>query len=277
MKLIFSLMAGLTIAGSVLYAQDSTTLSIGGTYSEGEYGTQETTKAYYVPLVAAYQNGMFSSSLSVPYIKLDSAGSFTWTPGGPVPISPVKPDAFSSLPADDFDPFNPPDGTTTTQTSTQTAGLGDITLKVAYTFVPVDGLFLKTSALFKAATADEKKGLGTGENDYSAQIDLYKAIDDAYIFISGGYTLTGNTDIIDYKDVGYASIALGYNLSNLYSVGVNSSYRQALFDTIDDTKSVSPYVSYKFSERFKLDFSYSYGLSNTTADNAYTITLSQKI
>jgi len=276
MKKIISLVAAAAITGSALYAQSSTTLSIGGTYSEGDFGTQNTTKTYYVPVVAAYQNGMFSASVTVPYLQIDSEGSFTWTSGGAVPISPAKPGDFNNQTSGNFDPFNPPSGTTTTQTKTQTSGLGDVILNMGYTFVPANGLYLKTSALMKVATADDKKGLGTGEHDYSAQLDLYKIIGKGYVFVSGGYTLTGDSDITEYNDVWYASTALGYNVSNTLSAGVNYSYRQALFDTVDDTQSVSPYLSYKISKGFKVDLSYAHGLSDASADNSYTLTLSQK-
>lgn len=277
MKKILSIIAATAITSSALCAQSSTTISIGGTYSEGNFGTENTTKTYYVPVVAAYQNGMFSASVTVPYLRIDSEGSFTWTSGGAVPISPAKPGDFSNISTtESFDPFNPPSSTTTTKTQTQTSGLGDVTLNIGYTFVPATGLYIKTSALMKVATADDKKGLGTGEHDYSAQLDLYKIIGKGYVFVSGGYTLTGDSDITEYNDVWYASTALGYNVSNTLSAGVNYSYRQALFDTVDDTQSVSPYLSYKISKGFKLDASYAHGLSNASADSSYTLTLSQK-
>lgn len=259
-----------------LYAQSSTTLSVGTTYSEGDYGTENTTKSYYVPVVATYQQGMFSASVTVPYIRIDSEGSFTWTSGGPVPISPAKPNDFSNVSTNSLDPFNPPSGTTTTQTKTQTDGLGDIILNVGYTFIPLEGLYLKTSALMKVATADEKKGLGTGEHDYSAQVDIFKMLTtNAYIFLLGGYTFTGDSDITEYNDVWYASSAVGYYINKSLSFGVNYSFRQALFDTIDDTQSISPYLSYKLSNSLKVDLNYVHGLSDTTADNSYTLTLSQ--
>ncbi|GAB6044547.1 hypothetical protein JCM11957_01450 [Caminibacter profundus] len=73
------------------YAVSSTTLSIGETYSEGNYGTDTTTYIYYVPVIATYKKNMFSASVTVPYIQINSKGSFTWTSAGPVPILPSKP------------------------------------------------------------------------------------------------------------------------------------------------------------------------------------------
>lgn len=270
-KTILSLIT-LSLSSSLLVAQSSTTLSIGGTYSEGDYGTQDTTTSIYVPLTAKYKNKMFEMSVMVPYIQLDSTGSFTWTPSGPVPISPVKPTDYltSTTPSDPFAPSS-----TTSGTKTKTSGLGDVNLKVGYTFVPMQGLYLKTSAIMKVATADKDKGLGTGENDYSAQVDAYKAMGKTYLYITAGYTLIGDTQSVNYNNSAYGSAALGYNFTKLLSMGANYSYRQALFDTIDDTQNSSAYLSYKFSKSFKMDMSYTYGMSDTSADNAYTLTLSE--
>jgi len=256
MKKLLSIVTAAALTSSILYADGSTTLSIGGTYSEGDYGTQDTTTTYYVPVVAYYQDGMFSASVTVPYMRIESEGSVTMTSGGPVPI------------------FNT-GKKTTTSTSTTTDGLGDITLNIGYTFTPANDLFLKTSALMKVATADETKGLGTGKHDYSAQVDLYKTMNNAYIYITAGYTVTGDTNTEDYNDIWYGSAALGFNINDSFSCGMNYTHRQALNDTIDDTQSISPYFSYKLDKSYKIDFNYAYGFTDATADNSFTVTLSQ--
>jgi len=271
MKKITLSLSVLSITSTLLLAQSSTTLSVGGTYSDGKYGTENLTTSTYVPVVATYKNKMFEMTVTVPYIELDSEGSFTWTPGGPVPISPVKPSDYltSTVSTTPFDPTTTPAGT-----KTQTSGLGDVNAKIAYTFVPTSGLYLKTSAIMKLATADKEKGLGTGENDYSGQIDLYKILGSTYLYLTGGYTFMGDSETVNYNDSAYGSAALGYNFTKALSTGVNYAYRQTLFDTIDDTQNSSVYMSFKPSKSFKMDMSYTYGLSDTSADNAYTLTLS---
>ncbi len=271
MKKNILLLTTLSLSASLLLAQSSTTLSVGGTYSDGKYGTENSSTSIYIPVTATYKNNMFEMDVTVPYIELDSEGSFTWTPGGPVPISPTKSTDYLTT-----DSLSDPLTSTDTNTSkTKTSGLGDINVKVAYTFVPTKGLYLKTSAIMKVATADKDKGLGTGENDYSAQLDIYKVLGSAYIYLSGGYTLMGDSNTTDYNNVAYGSTALGYNFTPALSSGINYSYREAIFDTLDDTQSASVYMSYKASKSFKIATSYTYGLSDSAADNAYTLTLSK--
>lgn len=262
---------------SVAYAAESlTTLSIEGTYSEGDYGTDYKTKAYYVPVVGTYREGRFTGSVTVPYIKLDSEGSFTWTDGGFVPVNPSKPSTLGSTPPS-TKPFDPFADTNTTPTPTQTSGLGDILLNVGYTFLPANKVLLKTSAIMKVATADETKGLGTGEHDYSAQVDLMSSYDKVYYGASLGYTITGDSDIYTYNDVLYTSVGIGYNIQKGFHSGVSYYYRQTLFDSLDDIHSVSPYLSYKVLDTLKVELRYTHGLSDSTSDSAYTLKFIHKL
>jgi len=258
---------------SLVHAAESlTTLSIEAAYSEGDFGTDYTTKAYYIPVVATYKTGQFSTSMTVPYIKLDSEGSVTWTDGGFVPINPSKPSAVGSVPTGTkgSDPFTSADENTTL-TPTQTDGLGDILLNIGYTFLPANKVLLKTSAIMKIATGDADKGLGTGEHDYSAQVDLFTSYEKVYFGASIGCTLTGDGNLYKYNDVLYSSLATGYTIDKGFHTGVSYYYRQALFDSVDDTHSVSPYLSYKVLSTMKIELRYAHGLSSSVADNTYAL------
>ena len=129
----------------------------------------------------------------------------------------------------------------------------------------------------KVATADENKGLGTGEHDYSAQIDLMSSFDKVYYGASLGYTITGDSSMYTYNDVVYTSLAAGYNIKKGFHSGVSYYYRQALFDSVDDTQSVSPYLSYKVLDTLKVELRYTHGLSDSTIDNAYTLKFIHKL
>ncbi|SFP79954.1 hypothetical protein [Hydrogenimonas thermophila] len=274
-KTLVSLATASALSCSFANAGSSiTAVSIGGTYSEGKYGTDSSTQVYYVPVVASYQKEMFSASVTIPYIKIDSKGSFTWTPSGPVPVSPSKPADIQNL-ITNFDPFNPSSSTTTSE-RTVTDGLGDIIVNAAYTFVPAQGLYLKTSLLMKVATADDKKGLGTGENDYSFQADIYKPIGKSFLYVTGGYTVTGDSDKVKYNDIWYGTVGTGYRFNQQLSFGANYAYRQAMFDSLEDTKTTSIFLSYNAKNGLKYDVSYTYGLSDTAADNAVTLNITKR-
>lgn len=275
-KLLLYLIATLF---SVAYSAESlTTLSIGGTYSEGDFGTDYDTRAYYIPVVATHKQGRFSTSLTVPYVKLDSEGSVTWTGGGLVPINPSKPsDQQSSLASERaYDPFALPDDNATL-TQTKTSGLGDVLLNVGYTFLPANKTLLKTSAIMKVATADKDKGLGTGEHDYSAQMDLVTTQGQTFFGASVGYTFTGDSDLYKYNDFFYSTLSAGYNIKSGFYAGVSYYYQQALFESVDDVKSVSPFLSYKVLDTVKIQLRYTHGLSDSTPDDAYTLKFVYKL
>lgn len=274
-KIFLSLVASTALSCSFAYAGSSiTSVSIGGTYSEGKYGAQSNTQVYYLPVVASYQKGMFSASVTIPYIRIKSEGSFTWTPSGPIPVSPSKPADMQNQ-IINFDPFNPSSSTTTSKYTT-TDGLGDIIVNAAYTFIPTQGVYLKTSLLMKIATADNDKGLGTGENDYSFQADIYKPIGKSFLYATGGYTVTGDSNQVKYNDIWYGTVGAGYRFNQQLSFGANYAYRQAMFDSLEDTETTSIFLTYNTKNGLKYYVNYAYGLSNTSADNAVTLNITKR-
>ncbi len=90
------------------------------------------------------------------------------------------------------------------------SGIGDIILRGGRVLVPEGstGLSLDGSVAFKLPTADETKGLGTGEPDYGAFLGLHQRIDSYKVSLFGGYIWTGNPAGFDYRNIA------------LYGVGV---------------------------------------------------------
>jgi hypothetical protein len=271
-KMVQISLLGVMAANTLQAEEGFLTVAAGAKYATGTFGTDYETKSYYFPLIASYIKGGWSFAVTVPYVILDSEGSFTWTPGGMVPISPDKPKGGSgggTMRA------APPAADTPTETApTQTSGLGDIILDAGYTFFPESLPMIKVGAIMKAATADADKGLGTGENDYSAQISLFKVWDKTSMSLYGGYTFTGDSAEVSYNDVFYGSAGVGYYLDPAFSAGLSYFYRESMVDGYDATQNISPYAIWNVSDHSALNLSYAYGLSEMTADHTVNLTFS---
>ncbi|GAB6044546.1 hypothetical protein JCM11957_01440 [Caminibacter profundus] len=95
--------------------------------------------------------------------------------------------------------------------------------------------------------------MGTGENDYSIQADVYKPVGQNFVFGRIGYTITGDSDTIKYNDIWYGTIGAGHRASHKLSIGFNYAYRQPLFDSLKATQTASIFCSYNGKNALKYD------------------------
>jgi hypothetical protein len=99
--------------------------------------------------------------------------------------------------------------------STTETGIGDIIVRGAHVLLPEGkkGVSLDGSVAVKLPTADDTKGLGTGEADYGAFLGLHQRIDSYRLSLLGGYILTGNPPGVDLRDI------------YLYGIGLTKIFR----------------------------------------------------
>ncbi len=120
-------------------------LSTGVNYTSGDYGGAVDIDEVYVPITGHVDYGRFGFRLTVPYLSVKAPeGTIITDPGGQAVQG--------------------------TGASTTESGLGDIIGSVTLYDVINNrelGIALDLTGKIKFATADEDKGLGTGEHDYS--------------------------------------------------------------------------------------------------------------
>lgn len=125
---------------------------------EGEFESASDVKFLFVPLDATFGDPSSRLRFRIPYLRIGSTGNVTMSADGPIILGiggPGKPSYQTSI-ADDSE-----------------SGLGDIIISDE-TFILRGGRgktpALAISADIKLATADEKKGLGTGERDWGVHL-----------------------------------------------------------------------------------------------------------
>jgi hypothetical protein len=104
--------------------------------------------------------------------------------------------------------------------TTSESGVGDVILQSGMVFLPEtkSGLSLDGSLAIKIPTADENKGLGTGENDYGAFLALHQRLDQFKLSLMGGYIKIGDPPLVNFNDItvygiGISRVFNGTNLS----------------------------------------------------------------
>lgn len=196
-------LAAFGLAQGALAADGTWSVGSGVHYSRGDYGGPTETRILSVPLNLRYDAEPWILKLTVPYLKI--RGSST-----------VVPDVGRV------------DRNVRAGTESNAAGLGDSTVSATYAayYSAASRTGVDLTGKLKLATGDENEGLGTGSNDVSAQIDVYRALERFTVFGSFGYTMFGASPIIDLKNVFYGSLGLSRRLSETNSAGVELDLRQ---------------------------------------------------
>lgn len=225
------------------YSESGTfTLTTGYDYSSGEYGDDEETEISAIPLAAKYELDRWTFKVTIPYIRITgpgdvvpSIGQITQTPG---------------------------------RNRTTETGWGDTVASATYSFYPsmVQGMVIDLTGKVKFDTADEDKGLGTGENDYATQIDVYKVFGKFTAIAGVGYRVYGNPSYATLDNVFYGSVGGAYKLTQKTSVGAIYDYRPRITDAGSEISEVLSFVSHKLSDQWKMQAYFVKGFSDGSPD-----------
>lgn len=195
-------------------------LSAGVEYSTGNYGTTSTTDVYSLPVSALYESGAWALKITVPYLVVSGAGD--------VVVSGRSSGRHS---------------TSQTMMSSTRSGLGDVVATASYNMY-ADADF--TSAIdltgrIKFGTAS--KGLGSGANDYAAQVDAYKSLGGFTPSLSLGYEVVGSSAELPTNNVYYGMLGASYAFGEKTRGGAEYRYAQQASATSYEQSELSLYAS----------------------------------
>ena len=241
-SLLVSTISFLPIAS---YAEGKFSLSSGVDYSSGKYGQSQSTDIIYIPFIAKYETGNTTLKLTVPWVKITGPGDVV---GGNTPIVI---------------------GSSNRPTTTE-SGLGDVVFSATQTiaqFGERNPLVLDITGKVKFGTASSSKGLGTGENDYTVELDAYKSINPAVtLFGDIGYKKLGDPSGINLNNVWFGSAGFAYQLSPANSAGMMADIRQAAIDTSQPLRELTVFLTHKFSANYKLQSYLTSGNTDASTD-----------
>lgn len=250
---IAGLMAVLVSCGAYADEGRYLALSAGYEYSSGKYGTTSTTDIVTVPLGALYKTGPWSLKLAVPYLQVTGEGDVI---AGGMHRGRRAPSS------------------TLTQTRTTQSGLGDIAVMASYNLYAADapGSGIDLAARIKFGTAS--KALGTGENDYAAQLHAYRGSGDLFAGAVFGYEVLGSSAEFPLNNVYYGSVAGDYRFGEQTRVGLEYKYAQKASATGAEKRELALYANHQISVDTYLRVYLMKGYSAGSPDNGYGLSIS---
>lgn len=181
-------------------------------YGTGDYGTSITTDAVTTKLTLGwYPTNRIDLSLEIPYLYQSNS---TTTPFG-----------MGRFRTASMQPGGPGQGprrmgssqfASTFNVNQSQSGIGDLILKGGYIVVQEQSTVpeIRPEAYVKFPTADENKGLGTGEFDAGVGLTLNKWIDKWNGYFEGVYNYIGKSSDFQLKDYFSYEVGVGYQITD---------------------------------------------------------------
>jgi hypothetical protein len=227
------------------FADDSYfSVTSGIEHASGSYYSDRNVEEIYIPVTINYGNGSLGYRLTMPYLSVRApAGTIITNSQGQVVVG---------------------EGILTTE-----SGLGDIvagiTLYDVYVSKSRDWV-VDASAKIKFGTADADKGLGTEENDYALQANIYKFFDTYYFNASFGYKFRGDPPGLNLNNVWYGSLGANYRFNQATKAGIAFDMRESSFAEGDAIQEISAFFSYRLDTSWSLQVYTFRGLSDSSPD-----------
>lgn len=244
----------LLLISSVAWAEGTTSLTTGFDYSSGKFGGTTSTNILYIPVIGRYQTDDYYLRLTVPYLSISSVGTVIRGVGT----------------------VRKPRTVTSTEIITQ-SGLGDVTTSAGYTVFETDELMVDLVGGIKFGTADASKNLGTGENDYSSQLDGFYTIRKTTLFATAGYRVIGVPAGLNLRNVAYGTLGFSQKTSDKTSAGVTLDTAQSINAINPSSRELSFFVSNKLNKTSKIQASFLKGLSDNSPDFGFSMMITGTI
>lgn len=246
---VYEPLSALERSTEYLRTLEETNIGIGVEYEQGNYGTDQTSYYFQVPLNFSYRRNNYLFELWVPFAATNSATENIII-GAPMMGGSHK----------------TPTSTTTVMEESDEYGLGDVFF-VATFFFPTRGRTeYSVSGVIKLGTGDRDKYLGTGENDYAVEGGFTTPLGKTYLFGSLGYQLTGDPPGVDLNNIFYARIGDALPLQNNREVGLSLYLSDALADNRDDFTELDLFYSTKPAPKRRLYSYFRLGFSDSSPD-----------
>lgn len=242
-KIAFMLAVMAGGSGAIAAPDGTLELTTGLDYSKGSYGDPQDTKITYLPVSLSYETGPWKAKATVSWLQIDGPGSVIGGGDGTV--------------------VGPGTGRRSTE-----SGIGDtwLSLRYAVQSIPSDIGYVDITGKIKAPTADENKGLGTGEFDYTLQADFYKPLGRLTPLLTVAYKIKGNAPHLPLDNVWYLSGGADWRANDDLHFGATIDYQQAATSGADDATELFTYASWHLSREWRLvPYAY-FGFTNGSPD-----------
>jgi hypothetical protein len=212
--------------------RDSFSIATGFDYSSGKYGSSNTTSILSIPFIGMYKTGLWMFNLTVPYVWISGNGSVVLGMGGSMPGMSGSASGMMSGGS----------------VSTTQSGLGDVVAAASHNIYSGIDSADKVNITGKVKFGTAETGLGTGENDYAAQVDVYQGYDQFTVMGSLGYLILGNPPGGNFNNVAYGIVGVYSQLSGQIGGGAEMRISQKYSDTTSGQGELTIYLNHKFGK-----------------------------
>lgn len=175
-------------------------------YSRGDYGFASDTEVFAVPLNVSYETDTWILRVSQSWLRVR----------GPATVVLAGAGVGSGV-----------GGAVGRPVSSAQSGSGDLNVGATFRFnPPSEQLNVAFTGRVKFGTANENKGLGSGQTDYYAQLDFTRPYGATVPFVSVGYRFLGRSALYPLRDGAYLSGGVIRRLSGTTQVGLALDWRE---------------------------------------------------
>ncbi len=213
-------------------------------YETGDYGTGVNSETWYVPVTVKRYFSSGDVSVTVPYVQTSGAG-VTTIDGSVFPIG----------------------GGGTPETN---SGLGDIIIRGSYYLlseskeVPFD---LNVTGKLKVPTADDSRGLGTGEFDTGVGLEFSKSLKSGFTgYFDVYYTAIGDPPGLELEDRVSFDLGLSAPLAPKWAVSAFYEESTPLVKSNPHLRDFLVSFEFKADSRTKVFFGAVLGLNEASPD-----------
>jgi outer membrane putative beta-barrel porin/alpha-amylase len=216
-------------------------------YFTGDYGTGIDTSIVYVPLILAVSSARQEFRLTVPYLSINTSEPVIYLDGeviGPVPGG-----------------------------STSESGLGDVFAQEEVFFVQGTARrpWLSGILRIKFPTADETRGLGSGELDYGGGLGIIQPLGPAWSLIGAlQYVVRGDPAGVDFRNTAWVTIGTQWRPSKKNAWNAFYDRRQSVIEGNTDLADLSLGYDRLLSAGISFRSTVYIGLSDTTEDFGFS-------
>ncbi|MBX7459714.1 hypothetical protein [Qipengyuania huizhouensis] len=221
------------------------TLLAGSDYVSGEVNGQDY-ETFAASAGIAGQTGRFSFAASIPYVVTSAPEELIVSNGG------VLGTPLLSQPS------------TQTRQSTR-EGVGDLVLQGGYS-VPLGSVNAFIGGNLKVPTASREKALGTGKLDYGVSGQVSRQFGRAIPFVSASYTMVGEPEGFDVRNILSGSAGAQFILGSSSSVTLDYSYDESATRSVENHQSVGVGLAAGISSDLRLGIDARAGLTEDAPD-----------
>jgi Putative MetA-pathway of phenol degradation len=244
------------------------TISLGAEFASGKYGTDSTTRSFYMPLIMTwFPTNRIDVGIEIPFIYQSSSNVTTDLYRNNQTVTAIETVARGGPGGSGGTIMQQQSGSSTVTSGTSdsaVSGIGDIILRLGVIALFEDKLLpqIRPSLFVKVPTANSSDGLGTGEYDAGIGVEASKWFGDAHLLGEAFYTWQGKATGFGLKNYVSYTVGAGYQLTDnvkpmlmIKGASAPSTYSDYLLETrakviwsVTNTTSVDLFVSHGISD-----------------------------